>query len=140
VAARGIHVNDVDCVVHYDPPSDPKDYVHRSGRTARAGASGTVVTLVTPEQRRAMESLWRSLGISPQVAGEVPSQSPRLGALASTQRGRRSDRPARGRPASAHRGRSQGGNASSTRVSRGSSGRRQGSGRSNTTGSRRRGR
>ncbi|HWG93319.1 MAG TPA: DEAD/DEAH box helicase, partial [Mycobacteriales bacterium] len=50
VAARGIHVDDVDLVVHYDPPADPKDYLHRSGRTARAGASGTVLSLVLPEQ------------------------------------------------------------------------------------------
>ena len=43
VAARGIHVDDVDLVVHFDPPADHKDYLHRSGRTARAGASGTVL-------------------------------------------------------------------------------------------------
>jgi superfamily II DNA/RNA helicase len=48
VAARGVHVDDVACVVQYDLPMDPKDYVHRAGRTARAGASGAVVTLVTP--------------------------------------------------------------------------------------------
>ena len=50
VAARGIHVDGIDLVVHFDPPADPKDYLHRSGRTARAGAAGTVVTLVLPEQ------------------------------------------------------------------------------------------
>ncbi len=50
VAARGIHVDDVDLVVHYDPPADHKDYLHRSGRTARAGASGTVLSLLLPEQ------------------------------------------------------------------------------------------
>jgi superfamily II DNA/RNA helicase len=50
VAARGIHVDDVDLVMHFDPPADHKDYLHRSGRTARAGASGTVVSLVLPEQ------------------------------------------------------------------------------------------
>ena len=48
VAARGIHVDDVSLVVHVDPPADPKDYLHRAGRTARAGESGTVVTMVTP--------------------------------------------------------------------------------------------
>jgi superfamily II DNA/RNA helicase len=52
VAARGIHVDDVDLVVHYDPPNDSKDYLHRSGRTARAGASGTVVSFVDPAQSR----------------------------------------------------------------------------------------
>jgi superfamily II DNA/RNA helicase len=50
VAARGIHVDDVDLVVHFDPPNDHKDYLHRSGRTARAGAAGTVVSLVEPSQ------------------------------------------------------------------------------------------
>jgi superfamily II DNA/RNA helicase len=53
VAARGIHVDAVACVVHFDPPADFKDYTHRSGRTARAGAEGHVVSLVLPEQRKA---------------------------------------------------------------------------------------
>lgn len=52
VAARGVHVDDVELVIHVDPPAEHKAYLHRSGRTARAGASGTVVTLVLPEQRR----------------------------------------------------------------------------------------
>ncbi|CAM5716084.1 ATP-dependent RNA helicase DeaD [Streptomyces alboniger] len=52
VAARGIHVDDLDLVVNVDPPADHKDYLHRGGRTARAGGSGSVVTLVTPAQRR----------------------------------------------------------------------------------------
>jgi superfamily II DNA/RNA helicase len=51
VAARGIHVDDLDLVVHFDPPADHKAYSHRSGRTARAGASGTVLTLVEPQQQ-----------------------------------------------------------------------------------------
>jgi superfamily II DNA/RNA helicase len=59
VAARGIHVDDVDLVVHFDPPNDHKDYLHRSGRTARAGTSGTVVALVQPEQARGMGRLHR---------------------------------------------------------------------------------
>jgi superfamily II DNA/RNA helicase len=63
VAARGIHVDDVGCVVHFDLPADAKDYIHRSGRTGRAGATGTVVTLVTHEQRRALKTLQRSLGL-----------------------------------------------------------------------------
>ena len=57
VAARGIHVDDVDLVVHYDPPNDHKDYLHRSGRTARAGADGTVVALVQPDQVRELERM-----------------------------------------------------------------------------------
>jgi superfamily II DNA/RNA helicase len=50
IAARGLHVDGIDLVVHFDPPAEPKAYLHRSGRTARAGAAGTVVTLVLPEQ------------------------------------------------------------------------------------------
>ena len=52
VAARGIHVDNIGLVVHVDPPADHKDYLHRAGRTARAGESGTVVTLVLPKQQR----------------------------------------------------------------------------------------
>ncbi|MPY95939.1 MAG: DEAD/DEAH box helicase [Acidimicrobiia bacterium] len=62
VAARGIHVDGVACVVHFDPPDEPKDYVHRSGRTGRAGATGTVVTLVTREARRDVLDTQRRLG------------------------------------------------------------------------------
>jgi superfamily II DNA/RNA helicase len=59
VAARGIHVDGVACVVHLDLPDDPKDHVHRSGRTARAGQSGVVITLVAPgEERRVKRLLW----------------------------------------------------------------------------------
>ncbi|MEV0638355.1 DEAD/DEAH box helicase [Streptomyces sp. NPDC050619] len=67
VAARGIHVDNLDLVVNVDPPSDPKDYLHRGGRTARAGESGSVVTLVTPDQRREMARLMVAAGITPQV-------------------------------------------------------------------------
>jgi superfamily II DNA/RNA helicase len=62
VAARGIHVDDVARVIHYDLPADVKDYVHRSGRTARAGSEGTVIAFVTPEQRTLASSLRRGLG------------------------------------------------------------------------------
>ena len=62
VAARGIHVDDVACVLHFDPPNDAKDYTHRSGRTARAGASGVVVSLVGRDQVRDVASLQRALG------------------------------------------------------------------------------
>ncbi|MFV0135299.1 DEAD/DEAH box helicase [Streptomyces sp. HMX87] len=67
VAARGIHVDSLDLVVNVDPPTDHKDYLHRGGRTARAGASGSVVTLVTPNQRRAMTRLMATAGIVPQT-------------------------------------------------------------------------
>ena len=63
VAARGIHVDEVACVVHFDPPADAKDYTHRSGRTARAGSAGTVVSLVGHEQARDVARLQRTLGL-----------------------------------------------------------------------------
>jgi len=63
VAARGIHVDDVGCVVHYDPPADAKDYVHRSGRTGRAGNSGVVVSFVTEGEAGNARTLQRSLGM-----------------------------------------------------------------------------
>jgi superfamily II DNA/RNA helicase len=62
VVARGIHVDEVACVVNFDLPHDEKDYVHRSGRTARAGASGTVVSFVPRDQARDATRLGRSLG------------------------------------------------------------------------------
>ncbi|MGX1026855.1 DEAD/DEAH box helicase [Streptomyces sp. SAI-097] len=67
VAARGIHVDNLDLVVNVDPPTDHKDYLHRGGRTARAGESGSVVTLVTPSQRRGMVRLMSDAGILPQT-------------------------------------------------------------------------
>ncbi|WP_369201939.1 DEAD/DEAH box helicase [Streptomyces sp. PU-14G] len=67
VAARGIHVDNLDLVVNVDPPNDHKDYLHRGGRTARAGETGTVVTLVLPTQRRDMARLMADAGIEPQV-------------------------------------------------------------------------
>ncbi|MFE9285628.1 DEAD/DEAH box helicase [Streptomyces olivaceus] len=67
VAARGIHVDSLDLVVNVDPPTDHKDYLHRGGRTARAGESGSVVTLVTPQQRRAVIRLMATAGIVPQT-------------------------------------------------------------------------
>ena len=65
IAARGIHVDDVALVVHADPPVEHKAYLHRSGRTARAGAKGTVVTLMTDEQVRDVRDLTRAAGIKP---------------------------------------------------------------------------
>ena len=67
VAARGIHVDDLDLVVNVDPPTDHKDYLHRGGRTARAGESGSVVTLVLPDQRREMTRLMADAGITPRT-------------------------------------------------------------------------
>jgi superfamily II DNA/RNA helicase len=62
VAARGIHVDAVGCVLHFDPPEDEKAYVHRSGRTGRAGAGGTVLSLVTIDQAAAVKTLQKGLG------------------------------------------------------------------------------
>jgi len=65
IAARGIHVDDIELVVHVDPPAEHKAYLHRSGRTARAGAAGSVITLVTPEQRRDVAALVRLAKVNP---------------------------------------------------------------------------
>jgi superfamily II DNA/RNA helicase len=72
VAARGIHIDDVSLVVHVDPPADPKDYLHRAGRTARAGDSGIVATLVTPPERYDVDKLARQAGIRPTQTQVVP--------------------------------------------------------------------
>jgi len=74
VAARGIHVDDVACVIHFDLPADAKDYIHRSGRTARAGAAGAVVSLVTPGQHATARQLQVELGLSLVLGGSVPSE------------------------------------------------------------------
>jgi superfamily II DNA/RNA helicase len=63
VAARGIHVNGVNCVIHYDPPAESSTYVHRSGRTARAGDSGTVVSLLEGSQKKDARKLQRAIGL-----------------------------------------------------------------------------
>ncbi|KGA11883.1 MAG: hypothetical protein GM44_1125 [actinobacterium acAMD-2] len=65
IAARGIHVDDVALVLHVDPPEEHKAYVHRSGRTARAGAEGIVVTMATPAQHGSVKSLMKLAGIKP---------------------------------------------------------------------------
>ncbi|MFJ6390980.1 DEAD/DEAH box helicase [Streptomyces sp. NPDC091972] len=67
VAARGLHVDDLDLVVNVDPPTDAKDYLHRAGRTARAGESGRVVTLVLSGQRRETSRVLAEAGIEPTV-------------------------------------------------------------------------
>ncbi len=77
VAARGIHVDDVDVVIHYDPPSDAKTYVHRSGRTARAGESGVVVSLVLWDEELEIRKLLRRLGMKLPIV-EVYSNDARL--------------------------------------------------------------
>ncbi len=80
LAARGIHVDGVDIVLHFDPPEEHKTYLHRSGRTARAGASGVVVTLVTPPQQREVDALRRLAELREEVVPMSPTDA-RLGDL-----------------------------------------------------------
>jgi superfamily II DNA/RNA helicase len=72
IAARGIHVDDIALVVHVDPPTEHKAYLHRSGRTARAGAGGTVVTLALPDQARDVRALAKQAGIRPTTVSVRP--------------------------------------------------------------------
>jgi superfamily II DNA/RNA helicase len=72
IAARGIHVDEIGLVVHVDPPAECKAYLHRSGRTARAGAEGVVVTLSTPDQVGEVRTLTRLAGIKPVMARVRP--------------------------------------------------------------------
>lgn len=139
IAARGVHVDEVELVVHIDPPAEHKAYLHRSGRTARAGSAGDVVTVVLPEQRRDTQVLLRRAGISvkPQnvdadseavhaLVGEIaPYQAPApkaapQAAPARSSRGSEGGRSGSGAPrrrggsgqgAGAHRGSGQGGGA-----------------------------
>jgi superfamily II DNA/RNA helicase len=76
VVARGIHVDDLPCVVHFDPPADHTDYVHRSGRTGRAGRTGTVVSLVTDEQRKEVQGVQRALGMEQGLLAPFSSPMP----------------------------------------------------------------
>ncbi|MGV9288079.1 DEAD/DEAH box helicase [Streptomyces sp. NPDC003719] len=140
VAARGIHVDNLDLVVNVDPPSDHKDYLHRGGRTARAGESGSVVTLVTPNQRRDFSRLMVSAGITPQITpvrsgeeeltritgAQAPSGVPVVIAAPVVERPRRaasggsSSRGRRGRGGGAGRG-AQGGGTGQGRAGQGRS-------------------
>jgi superfamily II DNA/RNA helicase len=101
VAARGIHVDDVACVIHYDLPADAKDYVHRSGRTGRAGADGIVVSLVGSDQAKVARTVQKQLDLPvgvtapdldslPETPPFVPKRpAPRSGATADDRRGPR---------------------------------------------------
>ena len=82
VAARGIHVDDIDVVIHFDPPEDHKGYLHRSGRTARAGRTGTVATFVLWDQVDDVERMQQRLGVDQPII-EIFSNDPRLADLAS---------------------------------------------------------
>ena len=72
VAARGIHVDGISLVVHVDAPTDHKDYLHRAGRTARAGEAGTVVTLATTRQQKSIGGLTQRAGVAPKFVGVTP--------------------------------------------------------------------
>jgi superfamily II DNA/RNA helicase len=80
VAARGLHIDDIDIVIHYDPPDDFKTFVHRSGRTARAGEDGLVVTLVEWDKTLDVERLQQSAGLNTQIV-KMYSNDPRLADL-----------------------------------------------------------
>lgn len=82
VAARGLHIDDIDIVIHYDPPDDLKTFVHRSGRTARAGEEGLVVTLVEWEKTLEVERLQQSAGLNTEIV-KMYSNDPRLANLTS---------------------------------------------------------
>ena len=72
VAARGIHVDGISLVVHVDPPTDHKDYLHRAGRTARAGEAGTVVTIAMTKQQKTIGGLTSRAGVTPRFVGVTP--------------------------------------------------------------------
>ncbi len=100
IAARGIHVDDVALVVHADPPAEHKAYLHRSGRTARAGAAGTVITLMTDQQVKDVRDLTRAAKISPTTTKISGPTHPMLAQLAPGERvlvagGLKDDRPER---------------------------------------------
>ncbi len=85
VAARGIHVDDVSLVLHIDPPQDGKDYLHRSGRTARAGESGVVVLLTTPSEERAVRKMLAEAGVAPEQRDAIAGD-PKVAAVTGARR------------------------------------------------------
>jgi superfamily II DNA/RNA helicase len=123
IAARGIHVDDVALVVHADPPVEEKAYLHRSGRTARAGHEGTVITLMTDDQVRDVRALTRAAGIHPTITRIDRQRHPMLATLAPGERvlvpGGYVDATAPTEPSGGGRTRSSGG-----RAHQGGSGRR----------------
>jgi len=109
VAARGLHVDDLDLVVHFDPPVDHKTYLHRSGRTARAGASGTVISVVEPEQERAVAAIHAAATVRPSRATVFPGHHAvrrvaTSGEPIDVATAQLADAAQRGNPATAHRG------------------------------------
>ena len=139
IAARGVHVDDVELVVHVDPPVEHKAYLHRSGRTARAGSAGDVVTVVLPEQRRDTQQLLRKAGISAQPQ-QVRADSASVLELVGEIAPHREPPPRQAPPARGNGGSGRGGSGSgrggngSHRGGSGSSGRPAESGASNRRG------
>jgi len=125
VAARGVHVDDVELVIHVDPPMEHKAYLHRSGRTARAGAEGSVVTIVLPGQEKDVKDLLRKAAISVQPIN-VSATSPEVVALVGTVAAYVAPAPKVEQPRGG--GRSQGANAQRKRAAREGQGGRSGQG------------
>ena len=119
VAARGVHVDDIELVIHVDPPAEHKAYLHRSGRTARAGSAGDVVTIMLPAQRKDTEALLRkaAIAVTPQrVNANSPAVITLTGDVAAYVKPLpRTEQPQRGQ---SQGGRSQGANAQRKRVNR----------------------
>ena len=149
VAARGVHVDDVELVVHVDPPAEHKAYLHRSGRTARAGSAGDVVTVVLPEQRKDLAILMRkaSIKVTPvrstansehvvKLVGDIaPHVTPAPKAPVAPQGGGRGARPARSGQARSGQARSgQGGQARGGQGGQSRGARSGGAGRARTGG------
>ncbi|MDY7526457.1 DEAD/DEAH box helicase [Cryobacterium sp. 10C2] len=113
VAARGVHVDDIELVIHVDPPAEHKAYTHRSGRTARAGHAGDVVTLVLPEQRRDTADLLRkaAIKVTPQrVTADSPAVAALVGEVAAyVKPAPRTEQPHQQQQRQSQGGRSQGG-------------------------------
>jgi superfamily II DNA/RNA helicase len=139
IAARGIHVDDVALVIHADPPVEHKAYLHRSGRTARAGNDGTVVTMMLDEQVRDVRDLTRKAGIKPTTT-RVQIGHPLLVELAPGERSYagglvREEAPAGARSGGGSRGGSGGARSGGSRPARGRSGGRGGEGGAPSSGS-----
>ncbi len=119
VAARGVHVDDIELVIHVDPPAEHKAYLHRSGRTARAGSAGDVITVMLPAQKKDTESLLRkaAITVTPQrVTADSPAVNALVGQVAAyVKPAPRQEQPARGQ---SQGGRSQGANAQRKRENR----------------------
>ena len=115
VAARGVHVDDIELVIHVDPPAEHKAYLHRSGRTARAGKEGEVVTIMQPSQRKDTAALLRkaAITVTPQtVTADSPAVTALVGEVAAIVKPVfRQDQPQRSRPRSQGAGRADGARA-----------------------------